>query len=317
MPLPFIDAATLTTLLPPAAAVAALEDALRGGLDPEADQPRLFSPLRAGEFLLMPAQSARYAGIKVATVAPGNPAKGHPKIQGTYLLLDGDTLTPLAAMDGAELTLIRTPAVTTLAIKHLLAVREPSSAGTLAMIGTSLQAERHVEAVREVCGIEKLIVIGRRREAAQAMASRWEGRGLASRVGEPADVAGADVVVCATSSATPVLDGSLVPDSAIVAAIGSHGLDAREVDETLARRATVVVEGAESALRESGDLIPARSAEEWRGHGLTGLADLVNGNFRPAAGAPLLYTGVGMSWEDIVVAGRAFELFGATGALVH
>ena len=317
MPLPFIDAATLTRLLPPAAAVTALEDALRGGLDPEADQPRLFSPLRAGEFLLMPAQSARYAGIKVATVAPGNPAKGHPKIQGTYLLLDGDTLTPLAAMDGAELTLIRTPAVTTLAIKHLLAVRGAASAGTLAVIGTSLQAERHVEAVREVCGIEKLMVIGRRREAAEAMAARWEGRGLASRVGEPADVAGADVVVCATSSATPVLDGSLVPDSAIVAAIGSHGLDAREVDEILARRAAVVVEGVESALRESGDLIPARSAKEWRGHGLTGLADLVNGNFRPAAGTPLLYTGVGMSWEDIVVAGRAFELFGATEALVH
>jgi len=160
-------------------------------------------------------------------------------------------------------------------------------------------------------------VIGRRREAAETMASRWEGRGLASRVGGPADVAGADVVVCATSSATPVLDGSLVPASAIVAAIGSHGLDAREVDETLARRASVVVEGVESALRESGDLIPARSAEEWREHGLTGLADLVNGQFRPAAGAPLLYTGVGMSWEDIVVAGRAFELFGPSEALVH
>lgn len=317
MPLPFIDAATLTRLLPPAAAVAALEEALRGGLDPEADQPRLFSPLRAGEFLLMPAQSARYAGIKVATVAPGNPAKGHPKIQGTYLLLDGDTLTPLAALDGAELTLIRTPAVTTLAIKHLLAVRGAESAGTLAVIGTSLQAERHVEAIHAVCGIDDLTVIGRRREAAEAMASRWAGRGLTARVGDPADVAGADVVVCATSSATPVIDGTLVPNSAIVAAIGSHGLDAREIDETLARRAAVVVEGVESALRESGDLIPARSAQEWRERGLTGLSGLVNGNFRPAADVPLLYTGVGMSWEDIVVAGRAFELFSAYEALVH
>lgn len=320
MPLPFIDAATLTKLVPPGAAVKSLEDALRGGLDPEADQPRLFSPLRTGEFLLMPAQSARYAGIKVATVAPGNPAKGHPKIQGTYLLLDGETLTPLACLDGAELTLIRTPAVTTLAIKHLLAVRGAASAGTLAVIGASLQAERHVEAVREVCGIENLIVIGRRREAAEAMASRWQARGLASRIGDPEDVAGADVVVCATSSATPVLDGTLVPNSAIVAAIGSHGLGAREVDETLARRAAVVVEGVESALRESGDLIPARTAEEWRKRGLmglTGLADLVNGNFRPAADVPLLYTGVGMSWEDLVVAGRAFESFSAARIAAH
>ena len=111
MALPFIDAAALRGLLTPTVAVAALEDALRSGLDPELDSPRLFAPLDAGEFLLMPAQSARYAGIKVATVAPENPAQGHPKIQGTYLLLDKVTLTPLAAMDGAELTLIRTPAV--------------------------------------------------------------------------------------------------------------------------------------------------------------------------------------------------------------
>jgi 1-piperideine-2-carboxylate/1-pyrroline-2-carboxylate reductase [NAD(P)H] len=311
-PLPYIDAAAVAELLPPALAVAALEEALRGGQDPELDTPRLFAPLEAGEFLLMPAQSAKYAGIKVATVAPGNPAKGHPKIQGTYLLLDRETLTPLAAMDGAELTLIRTPAVTTLAIKHLLAVRGAASAGTLAVIGTSLQAERRVEAIHAVCGIENLIVIGRRREAAEAMAARWEGRGLNARVGVPADVAGAGVVVCATSSATPVLDGVLVPNSAIVAAIGSHGLEAREIDETLARRASVVVEGVASALRESGDLIPARSVEEWRKRGLATLSDLVNGRFVPDPGAPLLYTGVGMSWEDIVVAGRVYELLGAS-----
>ncbi|WP_125614032.1 ornithine cyclodeaminase family protein [Specibacter cremeus] len=310
MSLPYLDAEALNTLLSPRAAVQALHDALRGGLDPELDPPRLFSPLTAGEFLLMPAQSARYAGIKVATVAPGNPAKGHPKIQGTYLLFDGDTLTPLAAMDGAELTLIRTPAVTTLALKHLLAVRGRPDAGTLAVFGTSLQAERHVAAISEVCGIEDLIVIGRRPAAAAEFAARWAARGLAARVGGPGDVTGADVVVCATSSGEPVFDGALVRDDAIVAAIGSHGLDAREIDPGFARRADVVVEGRESALREAGDLIPARSVDQWRERGLATLADLVNGRFTPEDGAPLLYTGVGMSWEDLVVAGRAYELSG-------
>ncbi|ALE04234.1 hypothetical protein AL755_00500 (plasmid) [Arthrobacter sp. ERGS1:01] len=321
MTLPYIDAATIAGLLPPAAAVAALEDALRGGQDPELDTPRLFAPLDAGEFLLMPAQSARYAGIKVATVAPGNPAKGHPKIQGTYLLLDRATLTPLAAMDGAELTLIRTPAVTTLAIKHLLAVGSgptagAPSAGTVAIIGTSLQAERHIAALHEVCGIGALTVIGRRTEAAEALALKWTARGVPARAGSPADVAKADVVVCATSSSVPVFDGNLVRDGAVVAAIGSHGLAAREVDTVLARRASVVVEGLGSALREAGDLIPARSAEEWREHGLATLSDLVNGRFVPESGAPLLYTGVGMSWEDIVVAGRVFETFSGAGPSV-
>lgn len=313
MSLPYIDAAALTALMPPAAAVAALEDALRGGQDPELDSPRLFAPLDAGEFLLMPAQSAKYAGVKVATVAPGNPAKGHPKIQGTYLLLDGEFLTPLCALDGAELTLIRTPAVTALAVKHLLALRGAESAGAVVVFGTSLQADRHIEALQEVCGIRSLVVVGRRAEAAAALAAKWAARGLDARAGDAGEVAAADVVVTATSSPEPVFDGSLVRDSAVVAAMGSHGLDAREIDPLLARRAAVVVEGVGSALREAGDLIPARSPEEWEELGLATLSDLVNGRFVPAAGTPLLYTGVGMSWEDIVVAGRAHELFAASG----
>jgi 1-piperideine-2-carboxylate/1-pyrroline-2-carboxylate reductase [NAD(P)H] len=317
MTLPYIDATELAALMSPAAAVAALEDALRGGQDPELDSPRLFAPLEAGEFLLMPAQSAKYAGVKVATVAPGNPAKGHPKIQGTYLLLDGEFLTPLAALDGAELTLIRTPAVTTLAVKHLLALRGAARAGAVVVFGTSLQADRHIEALHAVCGIDSLVVVGRRAEAAAELAEKWAGRGVPSRSGSAADVSGADVVVCATSSATPIFDGALIPDGAVVAAIGSHGLDAREVDPSLARRAAVVVEGRASALREAGDLIPARSAEEWAAGGLATLSELVNGQFAPASGKPLLYTGVGMSWEDIVVAGRAYELFGTPQAAVH
>ncbi len=307
MTLPYIDAAQLHELLRPGIAVTALEDALRGGLNPELDSPRLFAPLDAGEFLLMPAQSAKYAGIKVATVAPGNPAKGHPKIQGTYLLLDKETLSPLAAMDGAELTLIRTPAVTVMAVKALLALRGTTSAGTVAVVGTSLQADRHIEALAAVCGVDSLVVIGRRAEAAQALADKYAGLGMAARPGTAADVADADTIICATSSATPVFDGTLPKDSAVVAAIGSHGLDAREIDPVLARRAEVVVEGRASALREAGDLIPARSAEEWDRRGLATLLDLVSGTFVPEPGKPLLYTGVGMAWEDIVVAGRAYE----------
>jgi 1-piperideine-2-carboxylate/1-pyrroline-2-carboxylate reductase [NAD(P)H] len=317
MTLPYIDAAQLQELLRPAIAVAALEEALRGGLDPELDSPRLFAPLDAGEFLLMPAQSARYAGIKVATVAPGNPAKGHPKIQGTYLLLDKATLAPLAAMDGAELTLIRTPAVTVMAIKALLALRGADSAGSVVVLGTSLQADRHIEALAAVCGIESLVVVGRRHEAAQALADKYAGQGMVARAGSVDDIAGADTIICATSSQVPVFDGNLPSDSAVIAAIGSHGLDAREIDPVLARRADAVVEGRASALREAGDLIPARSAAEWEQRGLATLSDLMSGRFAPAVGRPLLYTGVGMAWEDIVVAGRAFEALSESGTPVN
>jgi ornithine cyclodeaminase/alanine dehydrogenase-like protein (mu-crystallin family) len=90
------------------AAVEALRAALLDGLDPEHDHARTRVPLTHGELLLMPSEWGRYAGVKVASVAPGNPARGLPRIQGTYLLLDAETLAPLASLDGVALTTVRT-----------------------------------------------------------------------------------------------------------------------------------------------------------------------------------------------------------------
>lgn len=69
----YVDAAAVAAL-GPAAAVRAVTDALRDGLDPAADPPRGTVGLSAGHFLLMPAEAGASAGVKVATVAPGNPA---------------------------------------------------------------------------------------------------------------------------------------------------------------------------------------------------------------------------------------------------
>jgi ornithine cyclodeaminase/alanine dehydrogenase-like protein (mu-crystallin family) len=73
----YLDADAVAAL-GPAAAVRAVTDALRGGLDPAADPPRLPVGLAHGQFLLMPSETAAAAGVKVATVAPDNPARGLP-----------------------------------------------------------------------------------------------------------------------------------------------------------------------------------------------------------------------------------------------
>ncbi|MGW2546834.1 ornithine cyclodeaminase family protein, partial [Kitasatospora sp. NPDC001574] len=105
----------------PAEAVAAIEQVLLDGLDPEAGPARSAMPVPAGELLLMPAASAAYTGVKIAGVAPANPAAGLPRITGSYLLLDGPTLQPVALLDGAALTALRTPAVTAAALRRLAA----------------------------------------------------------------------------------------------------------------------------------------------------------------------------------------------------
>jgi ornithine cyclodeaminase len=120
-------------------------------------------------------------------------------------------------------------------------------------------------------------------------------------------VAAADVVCCCTTAREPLFDGALVADHATVVAIGSHEPAARETDEALAARATVVVESRTSALREAGDVILAIDAGATTADRLVTLAELVRGEATPAAGRPRLFKSTGMSWEDAVVAGALID----------
>lgn len=310
--IPYLDAAAVAERLTPHVTVDALAAALAGGLDVEADAPRLFSGLERGEFLLMPAQVPGAVGIKVLTIAPDNPAAGLPKIQGHYLLFDAGTLAPTAIIDGTALTLARTPAVTTLAVTRLWG--EPTIP-TLLVLGSGPQAEAHVHWIAAHRKVGRVLIAGRSPERSAPLIDRLAAAGVAAEAvaADPATgsataasmaeaVGQADVIVCATSAATPLFDGALVRPDAVVAAIGSHGLDAREVDAALVGRADIVVEARASALRESGNLLAAQAREHWEQHPPANLADLVAGRVPRTPGSPALYSGVGMAWEDLVLA---------------
>jgi ornithine cyclodeaminase len=111
-------------------------------------------------------------------------------------------------------------------------------------------------------------------------------------------VAAADVICCCTTAREPLFDGALVAEHATVVAIGSHEPDAREVDEVLVGRASVVVESPQTALREAGDLILAK---DLRHEELIPLAALVRGEHPPDPARPRLFKSTGMAWEDAVV----------------
>ena len=102
-------------------------------------------------------------------------------------------------------------------------------------------------------------------------------------------------------SSNKVFDGSLVRDDAAVIAIGSHDPGARETDDALAARATVVVESRQSALREGGDVICAIESGALDADALVTLSELVRGASLPDG--PRLFKSSGMSWEDAVMAG--------------
>lgn len=300
-----LDADAVRAACSPAMAVEAITAALNAGLDPAADLPRQAVSLRSGHFLLMPSEGARggeHVGVKVATVAPDNPARGLPRIQASYLLYDAESLSLVATLDGTALTTLRTPAVSVAAVApRLMAGSGPVA---LAVLGAGPQAHGHVATLAAVLEPQRPLgpVTYLVREPGRATPST--GAELVGLGDERArDVLrAADVVVCATSARSPLFDAELVADSAVVIAMGSHEPDARELPSALCTRATVVVEDVTAALREAGDVCLAIDDGALDSVDLVPMREVVTGRVRPDPERPLVFKGVGMSWQDLVVA---------------
>ena len=292
----FIDAAGVAAL-GPAAAVQAITNALRGGLDPATDPARVSVDLTKGQLLLMPSQTPAAVGVKVVTVAPDNPNRKLPRIQASYLLFDQDTLALRATLDGSALTTLRTPAVSVAAVLDRL----PDRALRVVVIGAGPQAIGHVSTLAAVRPLEDATYLvrdpSRTPLAAVALGAPEADEALRS----------ADVVVCATSARSPVFDSALLGDDAVVVAVGSHEPDARELDAPLLGRASVVVDDVAAALREAGDVILAIADGTIEPADLLPMRDIVTGAVAVPTDRPLVFKSVGMGWQDLVVAAAVLQ----------
>jgi ornithine cyclodeaminase/alanine dehydrogenase-like protein (mu-crystallin family) len=306
--IPYFNASKIDRALPINRAVEVMEAGLLDGIDPEADSPRLFSPAPDGEFLIMPTNGSPTAGIKVSTIAPNNPSKGLERIQGVYLLFDSESLAPIAVMDGAHLTLIRTPAATLTGVSKLVAADQRIPVQPRVLIyGAGPQAYAHILGVRALYNEAPIYVRGRSHTRTNALVSRLDNVGIQVTDGHRESLAEFDIIICVTSSKKPLFDGRHVADHTVIASVGQHGLDAREVDKDLVLRSDIFVEGRESSWRESGNLAQARSFDSWRDLRPPNIRDLVQGDFFRNYDRPALYTGVGMAWQDLVLARAVFE----------
>lgn len=302
MSLPMITAEEIARHLSPADAVDALEAALLGDLDPAADPARTHTPTSAGELLYMPSEWGGHVGAKLLSIAPENPRRGRERIQGFYVLLDAETLTPGALMDGIGLTNLRTSAVTALAAKHLAAPR----ASKLVVFGSGPQAKAHIAALRAVRPIDDVVIIGRDGYKAEGLAAWVIEQGLRARIGQAVPtkqaLADADLVVCATTATEPLFEDAWVKPGAAVLAIGSHEPAKRELPAGLLGRSSVVVEDRAVALAQAGDVVMAVAEGAVRPDALISLRELGRGEAQLAEGAPRVFKSVGQPWEDLVVA---------------
>lgn len=296
--LPFITAEEVRLQIGTDRARHLIEDALLAGFDPSADPSRSNVTAGQGHLLLMPSTLNDWVGVKVASVTPGNPAEGLPRIQAVYLLMDAATLTPRLLVEGSVLTALRTPAVTAVACDHLAA----ADAERLVVFGSGPQAVEHVAAISRIRQLTDIRIVGRSPERTQRAVAELQTRGVAVQQGTQHDVAEADIVVCATSAGEPLFDGSLVRDGACVAAMGSHETDRRELEGELVGRSLSVVEDVETAMREAGDIVLAVEEGHLQVSSLHSLHQLVTGRIKRTEDRPNLFKVTGMSWQDLAVA---------------
>lgn len=277
--------------------------ALEGTLVEQATSvsPRPSYRLPSGELLVMPAWDSQFLGVKLNTVAPGNPARGLPRIQGVYALFDATDLSVRALIDAAALTVLRTAALSAVATRRLASPR----AASLGLFGTGPQAYGHLKAMLAVRPITRVVVAGRRPAEAARLAEYARGVGVEADAGQPAEASAADLICTCTTSAEPVVVTARVPGHGHLNVIGSHRGSEREIDSALVAGATVIVDSPADAWA-SGDLaIPLAEGlagpEVVRGD----VTQLLRGEVAVDAGRLTVFKSVGMALADLAVAEAA------------
>ena len=256
--------------------------------------------------LTMPAtlQGSPYYVVKLVSVVPANPRRGRPLVAATVVLSDAATGELLALIDGESLTALRTGAAGGVAAR-LLAAPE---ARVVALFGAGAQARAQLLAVAAVRSVEEIRVVTRSPEHGAALL-QWAAKrpelANARFSLQTADhaVPGAAIVITATSSPTPVFDGTLLGVGTHVTAVGAFTPNTRELDAAAMRGATVFVDQRDAALAEAGELVGSQ-ASDVREIGAA-LAGHVPG--RSDRDERTVFKSVGNAIQDLVVAAAIYD----------
>lgn len=256
-----------------------------------------------GRALSMPAWNARHLGVKLVNVVPRNRERGAPSVSAVYVLF-GDDGAPIALMDGGALTVRRTAAASALASRFL----SRPAARTLLVVGTGELSPFLAEAHCAVRPFERILLWGRRPEAAVELAHLLNGRlTVPVRAVDDLDdaVNDADVITCATTSTVPLVRGAHVRPGTHVDLVGAFTREMRESDDALVAGATVFVDTRAGCLAEAGDLVQAIASGAFAAERVAAeLAELCRGTHpgRASGREITVFKSVGTALEDLAAA---------------
>ncbi len=256
-------------------------------------------------------------GAKVIAVYPGNARRGLSSHMGVVVLFDVREGVPLAMIDAASITGMRTAAASAVATRAL----SPDDACDLAIIGVGEQAAAHLHAMSLVRRLRTVRVWGRSRDKARAFVER-EASSVECRIEVSETIRdaliGADLVCTTTSSREPIVQGAWIARGAHVNLVGASTAAVREVDDALVKQSSFFVDYRPSALSQAGELLGAMgvdSANHIRGE----IGEVLNGTVpgRTDEFEITVYKSLGIAAQDLVTAQEVYRRARAAGAGVR
>jgi ornithine cyclodeaminase len=281
--------------------------------------PRSVLPVSSGGMLgNMPGYLAEPEcfGVKLLSLFPGNPAAGLSSHLGLVLLFEPQHGLPVAMLEAAELTAIRTAAVSGLATQLLAR----DDAGDLAILGAGEQARSHLEAMLAVRPLRRVQVWSRTRARAEAFAAEASGlHALKIEVAASAEVAvaGAELICTVTGSPEPILRGDWIAPGAHLNVVGASRIAAAEIDTAAVARSRFFVDFRQSAELEAGELRRALDAGAISpAHVLGEIGEVAKGTVagRRSENDITLFRSLGIAPEDLAAAHYVLQRAEAAGA---
>jgi ornithine cyclodeaminase/alanine dehydrogenase-like protein (mu-crystallin family) len=286
-----------------------LVEALREGFRSDVTTPHrmVMDTSAVTTLLIMPAWNKAYTGIKTLTVKSDNDAFGVPAVQASYLLIDNATGSPVAIMDGTELTRRRTAAAGALAADYLAR----KNASTLLLVGAGSLATHFALAHAAVRPIKTVLIFNRSPEKAVRVARELHADGFVTEAVTDLQsaMARADIVSGVTSATGPVIKGACVRPGTHIDLAGAFKPSSRETDGAAVGMARVYVDTREGAFAEAGDLLMAQSEGHFKWDQIQGdLFQLTRGTItgRKTDDEVTLFKSCGTALEDLAAAAMVY-----------
>ncbi len=248
----FIDQAAVARLAPYAQLIAALASGLQ--LPIESPPRSHYAPNHDDSaVLIMPAwKSGGLMGVKMVSIWPGNNARGKPAVSAVYVMLSCDDGSPVAVLDGTELTLRRTAAAAALAAQIL--ARKNSR--TLAVLGTGALSAHMAIAHASVLSLQDIVIWGRSVERAQKVVDELASQGIAARASDDlrSTVEQAEVIAAVTTATQPFIRSEWVRPGTHLGLIGAFTPNMAEVEPALLPRARLFADTRQGVLEKGGEV---------------------------------------------------------------